>query len=96
VPKLIAKKFQLMGKVQGVGCRNQVQELVEKVGHLAGWVQNLPDGSVEVYLKGPPLRLEAAEKIMKYHMLPPVMVERLDVVVLSDDFSAAGFYIKRS
>jgi acylphosphatase len=39
------------GDVQGVGFRYFVQRRAEEMG-LAGWVRNLPDGSVEVVAEG--------------------------------------------
>lgn len=39
------------GEVQGVGFRYFVQRRAEEMG-LAGWVRNLPDGSVEVVAEG--------------------------------------------
>ena len=47
----------LRGRVQGVGYRFFVQRQAEAAG-LAGWVRNLPDGSVEVLAEGPRAHLE--------------------------------------
>ena len=41
----------VLGDVQGVGFRYFVQRRAEEMG-LAGWVRNLPDGSVEVVAEG--------------------------------------------
>lgn len=40
------------GKVQGVGFRYITQRLAREL-NLKGTVQNLPDGSVEIYAQGP-------------------------------------------
>jgi acylphosphatase len=45
------------GDVQGVGFRYFVQRRAEEAG-LAGWVRNLPDGSVELLAEGPRPALE--------------------------------------
>ena len=48
---MIAKKFVVSGRVQGVGFRYFVVREAEALG-LAGWVRNLPDGRVEVVVSG--------------------------------------------
>ena len=46
------------GRVQGVGYRASTQHEGARLG-LAGWVRNLPDGSVELEAEGPRAALEA-------------------------------------
>ena len=48
---------RVTGVVQGVGFRWFVREKARRLG-LAGWVRNLPDGSVEVLAAGDPGQLE--------------------------------------
>jgi acylphosphatase len=45
------------GDVQGVGFRYFVQRRAQETG-LAGWVRNLPDGSVEIQAEGERAALE--------------------------------------
>lgn len=41
-----------VGRVQGVGFRATVQNYAKEMG-LKGTAQNMPDGTVEVYVEGP-------------------------------------------
>ncbi|MDO8964740.1 MAG: acylphosphatase [Coriobacteriia bacterium] len=47
------------GRVQGVWFRQSTFAEAVRLG-LAGWVRNLPDGSVEVVFEGPGLAVEQA------------------------------------
>jgi acylphosphatase len=62
---------------------------------LAGWVRNLDDGAVEVCVKGPVARVDAFEKTLREGLEFPVRVEAIEVTELGDDFTAAGFRIRR-
>ena len=58
-----AQRFIVRGRVQGVGFRWFVlQEAV--MLDLGGFVQNLPDGSVEVVASGPSSALGHLEKVL--------------------------------
>jgi acylphosphatase len=46
------------GRVQGVGFRWYAREHAEQLG-LAGWVRNMPDGRVELWLEGNEKSVEA-------------------------------------
>lgn len=48
---------RVTGLVQGVGFRWFVREKARRLG-LAGWVRNLPDGSVEVAATGDPGQID--------------------------------------
>lgn len=50
--KLIVARIVIKGAVQGVGFRWRVQRAA-RARKLAGFVRNLPDGSVEVYASAP-------------------------------------------
>lgn len=95
-PKLIAKRYILEGKVQGVGCRAQVLELALQIGHLSGFVMNLPDGRVAVEVKGPDWRVKDFEGVLEAKLNPPVQVTQLlKEEIPMEQLSQTGFVIKR-
>ncbi len=57
---MTAKLFTVRGRVQGVGFRYFVLREAQARG-VAGWVRNLPDGTVEVLAAGEPALLDAFE-----------------------------------
>jgi acylphosphatase len=87
---VIARRVVVHGQVQGVffraGCRHAAQE-----AGVAGWVRNLPDGSVEAFFEGPD---DSVRRMVEWahHGPPHAAVERVDV---SDDVptGTAGFAI---
>ena len=59
---LVARRFLISGRVQGVGFRFFVEDRATAEG-VHGWVRNLPDGRVEALLEGEATsvdRIEAA------------------------------------
>ena len=48
---LVARRFLISGRVQGVGFRFFVEDRATAEG-VHGWVRNLPDGRVEALLEG--------------------------------------------
>ena len=48
---LVARRFLISGRVQGVGFRFFAEEQARREG-LAGYVRNLPDGRVESLVEG--------------------------------------------
>ena len=48
---IVAKRFLVSGRVQGVGFRYFVQDHAAAEG-AHGWVRNLPDGRVEAMVEG--------------------------------------------
>ncbi len=48
---MAARRFTISGRVQGVFFRAETQEKANELG-LTGWVQNHPDGSVEIHVEG--------------------------------------------
>jgi acylphosphatase len=48
---VIARRFLIEGRVQGVGYRFHVVRAAADRG-IRGWVRNLPDGRVEIFAEG--------------------------------------------
>jgi len=49
--------IKVSGRVQGVGYRYHCQKSAEWLG-IKGWVRNLPDGDVDMEIKGPERALD--------------------------------------
>jgi acylphosphatase len=47
------------GRVQGVAFRAATVDEAQRIGHLRGWVRNLPDGRVEALVEGERPAVEA-------------------------------------
>ena len=54
----VARRYYATGMVQGVGYRYFARQLAQRFG-IAGYVKNLRDGRVEVYVIGPASVLES-------------------------------------
>jgi acylphosphatase len=96
VPKMGARRllrFVVMGQVQGVWFRGSTQAEAERLG-LAGWVRNLPDGSVDGEAEGEERAL--GELLAWLHHGPP----SARVAVVEADWAEArgefrGFVVRR-
>ena len=66
------------GRVQGVFFRLETQKAARRYG-AAGWVRNLPDGTVEAVMEGP---AEAVEALLNWCKRGPRMsrVDQVDTV----------------
>lgn len=92
---MMARRYILEGRVQGVGCRAQVLDLVEGIGHLSGWVRNLEDGKVEVAVKGPDWRVKDLERILSRNMNWPVEISKVTTLAETlENIAENGFRVK--
>jgi acylphosphatase len=57
---LVARRFLISGRVQGVGFRFFVEARATAEG-VHGWVRNLPDGRVETLLEGDEASVERVQ-----------------------------------
>jgi len=90
---MICKRMLVFGRVQGVSFRAST---VEAARELRGFVQNLPDGSVEILASGPASRVNALFDWAKRGP-PGARVDRFEIrdAVPAADFPASGFTQRR-
>lgn len=88
-----AVRARIEGRVQGVYYRVSTRRAARALG-LAGWVRNLPDGSVEAFFQG---SAEAVERVLGWcrEGPPGARVERVTVQPAGwddrwTDFSVTG------
>jgi acylphosphatase len=94
--KELCKRFTIHGRVQGVGCRFQIQEWALQIGSLSGYVKNLADGKVEACVFGQSWRVLDFEKALREKLTPPVIVEWVESEDLDQPLWPPGFVIRRS
>ena len=58
--KILARRYFVSGRVQGVGYRAFAQRCAQEIG-VSGWARNLADGRVEVHANGASHNLELFE-----------------------------------
>jgi acylphosphatase len=58
----VTRRFRIGGKVQGVYFRHSTRQEAERLG-IAGYAQNLPDGSVDVLARG---TAQAVEDLLRW------------------------------
>jgi acylphosphatase len=61
---MVARKLTISGRVQRVGFRWFAIDAASREG-VTGWVQNLPDGSVEVLVEGDADAVERFERAVR-------------------------------
>jgi acylphosphatase len=57
---LIARRYLISGRVQGVGFRYFVEDVARREG-VSGYVRNLPDGRVEALVEGDAATVDRVE-----------------------------------
>jgi acylphosphatase len=73
---IVARRFVIAGRVQGVGFRYFAEDLA-RAENIAGYVRNLPDGRVEAVAEGDAESVERFERAL--HRGPrSAVVERVE------------------
>lgn len=79
------------GRVQGVGFRYTTRSIARRHA-VAGYVRNLPDGTVELVAEGEPRELDAFLREVRDHFDGQIRDEKCDVQAASGEFT--GFEIR--
>ena len=89
---IVARKFLISGRVQGVGFRvfAEAQAAVEGVH---GYIRNLPDGRVEVQVEGDQESVDRIESALRRGPAG-ARVENVHVESVAPAHRATGFYIR--
>ena len=89
---IVARHYRVSGRVQRVGFRYFVYESARREG-LAGWVGNLPDGSVEIAAEG---EAEAVDRFDRALRQGPAgaRVDNVDTDLVPPTGRHAGFTIR--
>jgi acylphosphatase len=89
---IVARRFVIAGRVQGVGFRFFVQERAAVEG-VHGYVRNRDDGCVEALIEGDD---ESVERVARALSRGPAgaRVERVDVEIVAPTGRATGFSIR--
>jgi acylphosphatase len=89
---IVARRYVIGGRVQGVGFRYFTEAAAAREGIL-GWVRNMPDGRVEISAEGDAEALDRFERRLR-HGPPHARVERVDVEDMIPTGRETGFTIK--
>lgn len=89
---IVARRFLIGGRVQGVGFRMFAQDVAAVEG-VHGFVRNLPDGRVEAFVEGDQ---EAVDRVERKLRRGPAggRVESFEVEPAAPTYRAAGFFIR--
>ena len=89
---IVARRFIIGGRVQGVGFRMFTQDAAMREG-VHGWVRNLDDGRVEVMVEGEQASVDRIERSLRRGPAG-ALVETFEVEPAAASYRATGFYIR--
>lgn len=85
-------RLQITGRVQGVWFRESMRLEAIRLG-VAGWVRNLPDGSVEAVAQGTP---DAVDALVAWARLGPPLARVDGMAVAAADGRYDTFELRRA
>lgn len=88
----VARRYVIGGRVQGVGFRFFTEAAAAREG-LHGWVQNLPDGRVEISAEGEADAIERFERHVR-HGPPGARVSDVQVDDSAPTHRETGFSVR--
>jgi acylphosphatase len=86
---VVARRFVVTGRVQGVGFRWFTLDAAGREG-ITGWVANRPDGAVEILAEGDAEALERFERAIRTGP-PHAHVDEVDTELLAPTGRYPGF-----
>ena len=89
---LVARRFLISGRVQGVGFRFFAQRTAARE-NIHGWVRNLPDGRVEAAAEGDEDAIARFEAALR-HGPPGARVEDIDIEHTVPGGRDSGFSVR--
>ena len=89
---IVARRYLIGGRVQGVGFR-MFAEAAALVEGVHGFVQNLPDGRVEVFVEGDQASVDRVEMALRRGP-GGARIETFDVQPATPTYRATGFNIR--
>ncbi|ACB85429.1 acylphosphatase [Natranaerobius thermophilus] len=90
-----AFKGYLSGLVQGVGMRYSVSQVAKEIGVSGGYVRNLRDGRVEVYIEGDEERVEELKRILESNEVGTGQIEEVEGEWLEPQENLTEFEIRK-
>ncbi|BDM70822.1 acylphosphatase [Streptomyces nigrescens] len=88
---MIRRRVVVSGTVQGVFFRDTCRRTAEAQG-VAGWVRNVPDGTVEAVFEGDP---ESVDRLVEWaHQGPPAAVVDAVSVTAEEPQGLSGFDVR--
>lgn len=90
---MMNKHLIIRGRVQGVGFRYSAQQKAMEY-QLVGWVQNKPDGTVEMEVQGDSDRIEAYIETLKSGLNPFIQVSHIEERAAKEHKRYRSFAIK--
>ena len=90
---IVERQIFFRGRVQGVGFRYAVKQIA--MGYeVTGWVRNLPDGRVELQVRGDASEVEDFLEAISIGQLQPFIRQREEGTAALLDGNTTGFEIR--